>query len=82
MQADDILHLIHSLCVSHRTDASKIQKGQIIGLQGYLTQLKVNASNIMVTETEIAVDEFLAGNGLPERDAHDTVEPALEEAAA
>lgn len=102
MEADDIPHLILSLCVRHRTGAGKmqkeyyrvsawhnaarwgakhLQKGQIIGLQGYLTQRKVNVGNIMATETEIAVDEFLAGNGLTEHDAHDTVESALEEAA-
>ena len=58
-----------------------MQKGQSIDLQGYSTQRKVNAGNIMVTETEIAVDEFQADSVLPEHDKHDTVKSALVEAA-
>lgn len=38
-----------------------LKQGQIIGVQGYLTQRKSNVHTTMVIETEIAVDEFLAG---------------------
>lgn len=64
-----------------RWGAEYLKQGQIIGLQGYLAQRKVNAGNIMATETEIAVDEFLSGPVLPEREAHDPVKPTLEETA-
>lgn len=61
--------------------AEHLKQGQIVGLQGYITQRKVNAGNIMATETEIAVDEFLSGPVLPERNEHEPVEPAAVEAA-
>lgn len=64
-----------------RWGAEHLRKGQIIGLQGYLSQRKVNAGNIMATETEIAVDEFLSGSVLPEREERGPVEPAAVEAA-
>lgn len=64
-----------------RWGAEHLKQGQIIGLQGYLAQRKVNVGNIMATETEIAVDEFLSGPVLPEREDHDPVEPAAVEAA-
>lgn len=57
-----------------RWGAERLKQGQIIGLQGYLTQRKVNTGSIMATETEIAVDEFLAGAVLPEREDHAPVE--------
>ncbi len=56
--------------------AEHLKQGQIIGLQGYLTQRKVRVGNIMATETEIAVDEFLTGGMLPEREVHVGVEAA------
>ena len=65
-----------------RWGAEHLHKGQIVGLQGYLTQRKVNAGNIVATETEIAVDEFLACNVLPEREAQEVVESAIEETDA
>ena len=64
-----------------RWGAEHLKQGQIIGLQGYLAQRRVNAGNIMATETEIAVDEFLSGPVLAEREEHDPVEPAAVEAA-
>ena len=57
-----------------------LKRGQIIGLQGYLTQRKVNIGNIAATETEIAVEEFLAGQMLPEREPHEAVIPSDEAA--
>lgn len=57
-----------------RWGAENLHRGQIIGIQGYLAQRRVSAGTILATETEIAVDEFLAGAALPEREAHDPVE--------
>ncbi|MGI5906937.1 MAG: single-stranded DNA-binding protein [Candidatus Pararuminococcus gallinarum] len=56
-----------------RWGAEHLRSGQIIGLQGYLAQHRVVIGNIVATETEVAVDEFLAGEVLVEREAHDTV---------
>lgn len=61
-----------------RWGSEHLKQGQIIGLQGYLTQRRVSAGNIMATETEIAVDEFLAACVLPEHEAHYAAEAAPE----
>lgn len=39
--------------------ANNLVKGQLVAIQGYLTQRQVVAGNITATTTEIAVDEFL-----------------------
>lgn len=39
--------------------AENLQKGQIVGVQGYLAQRSINVSNVRTIVTEIAVDEFL-----------------------
>lgn len=39
--------------------ADNLAKGQLVAIQGYLTQRQVVAGNITATSTEIAVDEFL-----------------------
>lgn len=39
--------------------AENLNKGQIIGVQGYLTQRPIHADRMTAVVTEIAVDEFL-----------------------
>ena len=39
--------------------AENLQKGQVVGVQGYLAQRSINVSNVRTIVTEIAVDEFL-----------------------
>lgn len=42
-----------------RWGADNLSKGQLVAIQGYLTQRQVVAGNITATSTEIAVEEFL-----------------------
>lgn len=39
--------------------AENLGKGQIVGVQGYLTQRSIHADGVTAVATEIAVDEFL-----------------------
>ena len=41
--------------------ADNLKKGQMIGVQGYLTQHRVHAGDAEFTCTEIVADEFLGG---------------------
>lgn len=61
-----------------RWGAENLKQGQIIGLQGYLTQRRVSVGNIIANETEIAVDEFLAARMPPEHEARDAIEAVPE----
>ena len=42
-----------------RWGVDNLRRGQIIGVQGYLTQRPVRMDNVTAVSTEIAVDEFL-----------------------
>ena len=58
-----------------------LSKGQVIGVQGYLTQRRVNAGNIAAVETEIAVDEFLPMRPALQEDSAEAAEAQPDKAA-
>ena len=39
-----------------------LQKGQVVGVQGYLSQRKVHAGNVQAMSVEITAEEFLPMN--------------------
>lgn len=43
-----------------RWGIENLNKGQVIGVQGYLTQRPVHMDNVTAVTTEAAVDEFLS----------------------
>lgn len=60
--------------------AENLNKGQIIGVQGYLTQRQIHADAVTAVATEIAVDEFLPMRQTLREDNSDSAGIALAEA--
>ena len=60
-----------------RWGAEHLKKGQIVGIQGSLTQRRVLAANVTAVETVIVADEFLAGPSVQERSEAGVEEDAL-----
>lgn len=56
--------------------AENLNKGQIVGIQGYLTQRSIRADGVASVATEIAVDEFLPMRQAPQEEAAGPAEAA------
>lgn len=64
-----------------RWGAENLDKGQVIGVQGYLTQRPIRADNVTAVATEIAVDEFLQLHKAPREESRETAAAPIDEAA-
>ena len=61
--------------------AENLNKGQIVGVQGYLTQRPVHMDNVTAVATEIAADEFLPMRSALREESREAAEVSLDEAA-
>lgn len=61
--------------------AENLSKGQIVGVQGYLTQRSVRMDNVTAVATEIAADEFLPMRQALREESQEAAEAPLDEAA-
>lgn len=61
--------------------AENLSKGQIIGVQGYLTQRLIRMDNATAVTTEVAVDEFLSMRQTLREESQEAAEALLDEAA-
>ena len=61
--------------------AENLSKGQIVGVQGYLTQRPVRADSVTAVATEIAADEFLPMRQAQREESREAAEVSLDEAA-
>ena len=61
--------------------AENLSKGQVIGVQGYLTQRSVRMDNVTAAVTEVAVDEFVSMRPAQREASQGAAEISLDEAA-
>lgn len=74
---------IYRISAWHNTakwGAANLNQGQVIGVQGYLTQRSVRADGVTVAATEIAVDEFFPMRQAQLEESPETAEVLLDEA--
>ncbi len=65
-----------------RWGAEHLQKGQVVGVQGYLTQREIRAGYVTAVSTEVAVDEFLPMQMAGKEEAPEEEQAAAERADA
>ncbi len=82
-RAGELRSEIYRVSAWHNTakwGAENLSKGQIIGVQGYLTQRPIHADPVTAVITEIAVDEFLPMRPALQGTSPEAAEEPLDEA--